>query len=594
MLNRFTFYFLILFGISGCLTHRGTTTTTAPTPTPGSWISSFSTISSSVTNSTPTLAGIYSGSDSSGNLYLSGSTSDGWVVVKSSDEGLTWALDSLVTGSTTYGYRIVGDSLGNVFNVGQSGSYGVIRKRDAATQTWSTVYTGQGNPGYATYFFGVAVDSSDQIFVVGSAFLHMPSVDVWPDTGLREWVVLKSSDHGATWSTVDAYYPSDHTQAQPAGLLVAASGALYVYGSTGTAHTSLVRKSADGGTTWTTVFEDINCVIQGMVEWNNGLVISEEYYENGASVPQMRVRGTTDNFAHLMTLDTYNPTGATQVSTGAVKVDSRNYLYYSGYWTDASNSHLTLRVNRGDGNWTLIDDFTTDVSSAGDVFFDSTKGIFNIGTNSTSWVLRNATINIATAFSPASMANGSDFVSPIPAGAKRIFTTWRRHDGNFGADATSAMAAADAFCNSDPRKPLYNPTATYKAMLVSSVRRACISSFCATSGVAEQQDWVFAPSTSYVSYEGQSLFTTNANGIFTTVNRTPITVSVDYAWTGLHASGDWTNDDSNNVCQGWTTNNGDGSDWSTGWDLHGPTYDDIYVNYYQYCDASSPLICVEQ
>jgi len=587
---------LLLLGFivfAGCRKSSNSSTPPAD-PAPGDWISSFSTISSSVSNAT-SLSGVYNGKDASGNFYLSGSTNDGWLVMISSDEGASWSPDSLVSGATNVGYQIVGNSRGDVFNVGQSGSNGVIRKRDRSTHTWSTVYSGQINSGYNTAFYGVAVNSADEIFVIGSAFLHLPSVDVWPDTGLNEWVILKSTNHGVSWTTINAYYPSDQSTASPRGILVTASGNLYAYGSTGSTRSSMVRKSTDSGATWTTIFEDTNCVIRGMAEWNSGLVISEEYYPGGAGIGRMRVRGTTDDFAHLKTLDEYNPAGAAEISTAAIQADSRNYLYYSGYWLDGSNiPHLILRIDRGDGVWTTLDDFTTDITQVGDVFFNSTTGVFSVGVTSTSWVLRNATVNTATAFTPGSMANGTDFTSPLPAGTKRIFTTWRRHDGNFGASATAAMAAADNFCNTDPRKPVWNPSANYKAMLVSSVRRACSSANCAISGVAEHLDWVFASSTTYVSYEGKTILTTNANGIFTSMTRSPITISVDYAWTGLNTAIDWTTDTSNNVCGDWTTNNGDGSDWSTAWDLHGPSFVDIYVNYTPYCDASMPLICVEQ
>lgn len=588
--NRIFLSLLICLALSACKRKSSSLKNTSTTSS--SWISSFSTTSTSVTNSATNRGSIYSGKDASDNIYLSGATSDGWLVMKSSDQGLTWSQDSLVSAGTAYGNQIVGDSLGNVFNVGQLGSNGVIRKRNSTTHTWSTVYSGQINPGYSTSFVGVGVDASDHIYVVGSAFLHLPSVDVWPDTGLDQWVVLKSTDHGSTWNLIDNYHPSDHAYAYPQGLLVADSGSIYSYGYTSEL-TGFIRKSEDDGATWNTVFEDIECSVQGMTEWNGGLVISERCYTDEAPVGEMQLRGTTDDFAHLKTLDVFTPpSGAVGLFTGAVSVDSRNYLYYTGHWVDSSETHLILRVSRGDGTWSTIDDFTTDMRRAGGMFFDSTTGVFNVGINTTSWVIRNATVTTADAFTPASMANGSDFLSPLPAGTKRVFTTWRRHDGNFGANATAAMAAADNFCNTDPRKPLYNPTATYKAMLVSSVRRACVSSNCNIGGVGEHLDWVFAPSTTYVTYEGDTVFTTNANGIFSSVSQSPIKISVDFTWTGLTAAPDWTTDD--NVCQDWTTNNGDGNDWSTAWDLHGPAFEDIYGNFYVYCDASMPLICVEQ
>ncbi len=382
--------------------------------------------------------------------------------------------------------------------------------------------------------------------------------------------------------------------------IVTTSGEIYVYGGNPISNTALIRKSIDGGASWANVFHDTRTTIRSLAEWNGGIVMSDDYFPGGTTVPYMRVRGTTDDFLTLKTLDAFRPNGALQVTSGFMKVDSRDYLFYSGGYTDSDGlSHLVLRVNRGDDNWETVDHLTGDSTgdfSANDILFNAHEKIFHIASSLSSsestWIVRRATVNTATAFTPASMAGGSDFISPISGVNKRIFKTWNSHDGNFGATAGAAITAADSFCNSDPHKPVWDSTATYKALLVNSARVACTSDTCTSSGASENLDWIFSPNTTYVTFEGATIGTADASGVFTSLNRPIANNTVHWTWTGLNtAAADWTNDVDN--CLDWTSNGN--TDFSTFWTARGTDFSEIYsLGSWATCDTPQHLICVEQ
>jgi len=587
--------FLVLAFTSACTSGGGTSTTAS-----SNWSSNFSSVTTPVSNGELADLATYGGQDLSGNLYISGTAGGSWVMLASTDGGGTWA--QAFSQSSSSGFGMATDSLGNVFAAGSSGSSGQVKKLPSGSSTWSTVYTGQA-AGDTTYLEAIAVDASDNIYAAGGAQITLTSQDSDPDRVLFEWFVIKSTDHGATWNVVDQYYLPDHNYTQATGILAAASGNIYVYGGDAVTNSELVRMSSNGGSTWTNVFQDVNGTILSLTEWNSGLILNENYYANGSSPPSMRVRGTTDSFVHMKTIDSYSPNGATTVQTGFMKVDSRDYVYYSGRYVDASGlDHLILRATRGDGTWSTVDDLAGangDTYYADDVLISGTK-ILNIAGFNSQWIVRNASLNSTTTFSPASMANGSDFTSPIPGGAKRIFMTWTSHDGQFGTTPANAIAAADALCNSDTNKPAWNSSATYKAMLVNSARVACTTPNC-SGGLSEHTDWVFSPNTTYVSFEGATIGTTDSNGLFSSLSRGVVTNTVYFAWTALNAVGDWTEDNNPNfgnnngdICQDWTSNDGSGADYSSYWDMRQSTLGDIYIYAWKYCNTAQQLLCVEQ
>jgi hypothetical protein len=158
----------------------------------------------------------------------------------------------LASGFESTGKAAAVDSHGNVYTVGTgraSATDGrwVVRKSTDGGNTFATVmtyrYSASGNEAMA-----VAVDTRDNVYVAGRG------VD---SKGFYRWIVCKSSDGGATWRVVD-----DHTLGRdtwPSGICASASGAIYVVGQGsqwvkgGNDTYWLVRRSTDAGATWTTV-----------------------------------------------------------------------------------------------------------------------------------------------------------------------------------------------------------------------------------------------------------------------------------------------------------------------------------------------------
>jgi hypothetical protein len=171
----------------------------------------------------------------------------------------------------------------------------------------------------------------------------------------------------------------------------------------------------------------------------------------------------------------------------------------------------------------------------------------------------------------------------IAPGGKQIFvieSTFGFPGGNLGG-----TAGADNMCQNDSYKP---GRGTYKALIVSSTRRACVTSNCSTSN--EGIDWVLTANTKYVQKDSiKEVFTTNANGIFifgTMTNKFTTFASSQY-YTGL--TGTWQT--SANTCNNWTSSSGgvngqvgDGS-FTTTAAISSTTVP---------CSGTQRLVCVEQ
>jgi len=140
-------------------------------------------------------------------------------------------------------FSIIRTSSENIYTVGSSNSNWIVRKSTDAGSIWNTIDTFASSSAA-----DLALDSSNNIFVVG--------------TDQTSWFVRKSTDDGANWSTVDKFQFSTTEKAccSPASvaqsIIIDLSDNVYVSGyaqeSSGKGHW-LVRKSTDGGKSWTTV-----------------------------------------------------------------------------------------------------------------------------------------------------------------------------------------------------------------------------------------------------------------------------------------------------------------------------------------------------
>lgn len=166
---------------------------------------------------------------------------------------------------------------------------------------------------------------------------------------------------------------------------------------------------------------------------------------------------------------------------------------------------------------------------------------------------------------------------------RQIFMT----SSQYLPSSLSTSSAADAICNA--QKPASR--GQFKAMLVSSTRKACVSVDCASAGEAEHIDWVMAPLTSYENASGTLLWTTNVASIVPS-NPThpaiyPMAGNGIPVWTGIGAG--WVR--SSDTCLDWTTD----SNSSAGFvGIANYTDSTAWTSLAIPCGQSKPIYCVEQ
>jgi hypothetical protein len=232
-------------------------------------------------------------------------------------------VDDFAFGKDANARALTTDSAGNVYVVGQTT---IILSGHPSTNYW-TVRKGTTNPD------GSMAWSTVDTFVVPNAYQHI--ANAWgcfshPTAGLfvvgdadgggqkgnvGQWIVRRSLDQGATWGTVDAYQLDSTSDANAYGIGADASGNIYVVGYGGQKSGSssilhwIVRKSSNGGSSWSTV----------------------------------------DNFI----------TSSRQAIARGFEVDSSGNLFVIGNRVDSSNiGHWVVRKNPGGvGTWATVDDF---------------------------------------------------------------------------------------------------------------------------------------------------------------------------------------------------------------------------------------------
>ena len=306
--------------------------------------------------------------DAAGNLYVAGTAYDSaswtnhWIVRRSTDGGASWSTVDAFTpgGFTTEADAITVDAADNVYVVGVAdyntgNSYWTVRKGVGGTAfaTVDSIPKGGGFTGSAITALAVFVHPTAGVFVAGQL-----GVVVNKSGGTApEWAVRRSVNGGATWTTIDTFaftnkgiYP-----AEAHGIGTDSLGNLYVVGKAsaptkgaGYSHW-VVRKSADGGNSWTTV-------------------------------------------------DNYQPSSTGGYSAQAIVADSHGNLCVAGYGS-ASNVpvHWIVRQSAGGtGIWSTVDDFqylTGGWTQAGAIAANASGNVFVGGlgggsTGASHWVVR--------------------------------------------------------------------------------------------------------------------------------------------------------------------------------------------------------------
>ena len=219
----------------------------------------------------------------------------------------------------------------------------------AFAQSWQTVDTYQYVPGFGSGNYGLTVAPSGVVYACG-----------WGDDGTNgdHGLVLASADGGNTWSAPVDDFPVLNASVEYAdGITSDSAGNLYVAGyyyfDTGPAQ-QFVRRSADGGATWSLV---------------------DNLAQNVAAVDASKPQGLTTDSA-----------GNVYFAAGMLTVNSSGMASY--YWA--------IRKGTGGTNFANVDLFTTGGSVAQAVYAHPTAGVFAVGNanislrsgNTTAWLVR--------------------------------------------------------------------------------------------------------------------------------------------------------------------------------------------------------------
>ncbi len=277
-------------------------------------------------------------SDPAGNLYVSGISyendylqPDEWYVRRSTDGGATWTtVDDFVkatTGANADDIGVAADAAGNVYVANRDYPLWTVRKGVGGT-SFSTVDTLlNGRPT------DVFVHPTAGVFVCG-----MVKVTIKNQTS-DAWLVRRSTDGGATWSNVDTFQLSSSKYAVAMGIAANASG-IYVVGYASNVNRGvssshwIVRKSINGGSTWTTV-DDFQLAVDNdtqarcvAADANGNLLVA------GSGNGKWILRKSTSGTGPWTTVDVFQ-NGASATSPNAIASDIFGNIFVGG--DDGSN-----------------------------------------------------------------------------------------------------------------------------------------------------------------------------------------------------------------------------------------------------------------
>lgn len=316
--------------------------------------------------------------DGTGNVWAVGFARDAtgyshFIVQKSTDSGGTWSVISDQTHSIGFNSQSSSgarDSAGRIFVTGSGIDSSSIRH-------WTTRWSTDGGSSWAgsddynlaagkdAHANSMTVDASDNLYAAGYAL---------DSSSLYHQVVRRSTDQGATWSTVDNfnYTAGQHSIASaiavdgntPANAYACSTG----WQSALVGH-FLVRKGTNAGGAWSTV-SDFNLVAGKSAGCNGIAVNGNTVYAVGSAVDASNishwiVRKSTDAGASWTTVRDYNFAASKDALAYSVLIDGAGTVYVAGAAdTTASGAKhwMVQKSTDGGSSWTMVDDY---VMSAG-------------------------------------------------------------------------------------------------------------------------------------------------------------------------------------------------------------------------------------
>lgn len=234
--------------------------------------------------------------------------------------------------------------------------YWVVRRSYNFGNTWSTIHRTQGAGR------GIAVNKSNgHLYTIG--FMQVGGVG-------REWVVRKSTNGGITWSIVDNFVadePDDHYYIVTR-VAVDGKGNVIVIGydgHPGNEMAPLMRRSEDGGATWTTInFATEPFSGMAVVGTNEGGVFVGGTYRTSPGTGRWMIRYSPDGKTGWTVVDDFVPNPANEKSSGFTthgKVMNDGTVVFVGGGSrgdDTGGLHLVRKSHLSSlSSWTTLDSY---------------------------------------------------------------------------------------------------------------------------------------------------------------------------------------------------------------------------------------------
>ncbi len=343
----------------------------------------------------------------------------------------TWqTVADIPYGAGVDAYGATADPSGNLFVAGDVWDstqtlHAVIWKSADDGATWTTVdaSTDAGGPQYNA----IASDKLGTLYAAGTSFSD--------SNGSETWFVRRSLDGGTTWATVDSL--TNPYQADPFGVATDSGGNAYVVGSVegSTSVVWTVRKSADGGNSWSTVdsFQS-GAVARALNVCSHPtagiFVVGLSYNTSGKKTTrQWTTRRSQDGGATWKTVDTYSAPSGLDVM--GASVDAVGNIYVAG---QVSSAWVGRKSSDGGNTWATVDSFQ---NSATVIVHNKPQTQYYL---SVPYAIVTDTYGNVFVVGSAGSANGAQWVvreNPVATG------TWQNVDV-FQAPFTGASATAAA------------------------------------------------------------------------------------------------------------------------------------------------------
>jgi len=298
--------------------------------------------------------GAFAADAGDGTLYVGGGLSDGaaghWIVRQSNDGGSSWSTADdfqYAPGKASACTDLAADGQGTVYAVGRvtkaNGATGVwaVRTRENGGP-WSTVEALGGTTSSAGSYLGamaVATHPNGSVFVAGATL----------QKGQAVWTVRRSTNRGASWTTVDATSPKEGS-ARAEAIAVDSTGIIYAVGYVN--HFWVVRRSTGGGAAGTWELMEtamLYAAASGVTTVKRSDNLPDDVYvagralENPSNVGHWLVRKAAAGGRAFVFTDDYLLVPGLPAAANGIAHDAAGNLFTTGYARDAAVPHWITR-----------------------------------------------------------------------------------------------------------------------------------------------------------------------------------------------------------------------------------------------------------